>query len=102
MFTQTIVVLLTNCVLVLASSPGPAQAQITAGPAAQDLASKPIGKVVNAPGSVTIEHAGAMVVQSNVFGQAGQTKAGDLAYLGDVVQTGADGRLAIFARYGAR
>jgi hypothetical protein len=51
---------------------------------------------------MTIEHAGAMVVQSNVFGQAGQTKAGDLAYLGDVVQTGADGRLAIFARYGAR
>ena len=30
-----------------------------------------------------------------VAGQAGQTKVGDLVYLGDVVQTGADGRLGI-------
>jgi hypothetical protein len=94
-FTHTIVVFLTSFVLALASLPAPAQAQITAGPAAQDLASKPIGKVVNATGSVTIEHAGAMVVQANVSGQAGQTKVGDLIYLGDVVQTGADGRLGI-------
>jgi len=36
-----------------------------------------------------------MVVQANVAGQAGQTKVGDLVYLGDVVQTGADGRLGI-------
>jgi len=36
-----------------------------------------------------------VVVQANVAGQAGQTKVGDLVYLGDVVQTGADGRLGI-------
>jgi len=36
-----------------------------------------------------------MVVQANVASQAGQTKVGDLVYLGDVVQTGADGRLGI-------
>ena len=36
-----------------------------------------------------------MVVQANLAGQAGQTKVGDLVYLGDVVQTGADGRLGI-------
>jgi hypothetical protein len=95
MCTRTMVVLLTGFVLALASLPGPAQAQTTGGPATQDHASKPIGKVVNAAGSVTIEHAGAMVVQANVSGQAGQTKVGDLVYLGDVVQTGADGLLGI-------
>src|SRR5713226_6375785 len=36
-----------------------------------------------------------MVIQANVAGQAGQTKVGDLVYLGDVVQTGADGRVGI-------
>jgi hypothetical protein len=96
MCTHTIAVLVTSFVLALASFlSGPAQAQIAAGPAAQDLASKPIGKVITATGSVTIEHAGAMVVQANVSGQAGQTKVGDVVYLGDVVQTGADGRVGI-------
>jgi len=74
---------------------GPAQAQINpARPAVQDdLAPKPIGKVVTAAGSVTIERANAMVTQVNL--PAGQTKVGDPVYLGDVVQTGADGRLGI-------
>ena len=36
-----------------------------------------------------------MVVQANVSGQAGQSKVGDLVYRGDVVQTGADGRVGI-------
>jgi hypothetical protein len=36
-----------------------------------------------------------MVIQANVAGQAGQTRVGDLVYLGDVVQTGADGRVGI-------
>src|SRR6266487_4735893 len=97
MCTHTINVLVASFVLALASFlPGPAQAQIdSAGPAVQDLASRPIGKVVTATGSVTIERASAMVVQANVSGQAGQTKVGDLVYLGDVVQTGADGRIGI-------
>src|SRR6266567_6950397 len=94
MCTHTITVLVTSFVLALASFfPGPAQAQIdSARPAVQDLAAKPIGKVVTATGSVTIEHASAMVIQTNVSGKAGQAKIGDLVYLGDVVQTGADGR----------
>jgi hypothetical protein len=76
--------------------PGAAQAQIyPAGPAVQAPASEPIGKVVAATGAVTIEHADAMVVQANVTGQASQTKVGDLVYRGDVVQTGADGRVGI-------
>ena len=97
MCTHTITVLVTSLVLALASSlSGPAQAQIdSARPAVQDLASKPIGKVVTATGSVTIEHASATVIQANVTGQVGQTKVGDLVYLGDVVQTGADGRVGI-------
>ena len=97
MCTHTITVLVTGFVLALASFlPGPAQAQIdSARPPVQDVASRPIGKVVSATGSVTIEHASAVVVQANLGGQAGQTNVGDLVYLGDVVQTGADGRLGI-------
>ena len=97
MCTHTITVLVTGFVLALASFlPGPAQAQIdSARPPVQDLSSRPIGKVVAATGSVTIEHASAVVVQANLAGQAGQAKVGDLVYLGDVVQTGADGRLGI-------
>lgn len=76
---------------------GPAQAQTdSAQPAVQDSpSSKPIGKVVIATGSVAIEHVGAVVVQANVSGQAGQVKVDDPVYLGDVVQTGADGRIGI-------
>lgn len=76
---------------------GPAQAQTdSAQPAVQDSpSSQPIGKVVIATGSVAIEHAGAVVVQANVSGQAGQVKVDDPVYLGDVVQTGADGRIGI-------
>jgi hypothetical protein len=97
MCTHTITVLVTGFVLALAGIlPGPAQAQTdSAQPAVQQLSSQPIGKVVSATGSVTIEHAGAVVVQANLAGQAGRTKVGDLVYQGDVVQTGADGRLGI-------
>ena len=52
-------------------------------------------KVVSATGSVTIEHVNAVVVQASVPSQAGQTKVGDPVYLGDVVTTGADGRVNI-------
>jgi hypothetical protein len=97
MCAHTIRVLLASFVLALASLlPGSAQAQSdSAQPAVQDSSAKPIGKVVTAAGSVAIEHANAVVVQANVSGQASQTKVGDLVYLGDVVQTGADGRLGI-------
>jgi hypothetical protein len=75
---------------------GPAHAQRdSARPAVQDLASKPIGKVVVATGSVTLERAGAPVVQVGTAGQAGQAKVGDLVYQGDAVATGADGKVGI-------
>jgi hypothetical protein len=97
MCTHAITVLATSFVLALANFlAGPAQAQIgSARPAVQDLAAKPIGKVVTATGLVTIEHASAVVIQANVSREAGQTKVGDLVYLSDVVQTGADGRVGI-------
>jgi tetratricopeptide (TPR) repeat protein len=97
MCTYTIPALVMSFVLALAGfSAGPAQAQKdSAAPAVLNLASKSIGKVVAATGSVEIEHATATVVQANVSGQAGQTKVGDLVYLGDVVRTGADGRVGI-------
>jgi hypothetical protein len=74
--------------------PGPARAQ-SAVPAVQAGTAKPIGKVVTAVGSVTIEHVNAVVVQANVASQPEQTKVGDSVYLGDVVQTGADGKISI-------
>jgi hypothetical protein len=86
--------------LILSASvvlPGPAGAQSNpAQSPAADLETNSIGKVVTATGSVTIEHASAVVVQANIpAGGVGQTKAGDLVYKGDVVQTGADGKVGI-------
>jgi hypothetical protein len=97
MCRHIIAALLTSFVLTLAGSfPGAAQApRDSAVPAVQDLAPKPIGKIVTATGSVTIERGNAVVVQVNLPDQAGQAKIGDLVYQGDVVQTGADGRLGI-------
>src|SRR5262249_7523680 len=66
------------------------------GGSAGELQTSAIGKVVTAAGSVTIEHASAVVVQANIpAGGVGQTKAGDLVYKGDVGQTGADGKVGI-------
>ncbi|QWG14607.1 FecR family protein [Bradyrhizobium sediminis] len=95
--THPIAVLVTSFVLAVAGFfPAPAQAQrASAEPAVQDLALKPIGRVVAATGAVTIERASARVIQASTASQAGQAKAGDLVYLGDVVATGADGRVGI-------
>jgi tetratricopeptide (TPR) repeat protein len=97
MCNHTMTVLAASVVLALASfSPAPVLAQSdSARRAAPDLASTPIGKVVAATGSVTIEHASAVVVQANLPDQAVQTKVGEIVYLGDVVKTGADGRVGI-------
>ena len=97
MCKHTIAVLLTGFALATVGfSPGLAQTQREpAVSAVGDVVSKPIGKVVVATGSVTIERAGATVVQVRVNGQAGQAKVGDVVYEGDVVATGADGRVGI-------
>jgi hypothetical protein len=97
MCTHVVAVWVTGFVLAAAGLfAGPAHAQRdSARPAVQDVASKPIGKVVVASGSVTLEHAGAVVVQASTTGQAGQAKIGDLVYQGDAVATGADGKVGI-------
>ncbi|MCA6115659.1 FecR domain-containing protein [Bradyrhizobium sp. WSM 1738] len=98
MCTRIIAALATGFALATAGFvAGPAHAQIQAQvrPAVQELTSKPIGKVVVATGSVTIERATAVVVQASTSGQAGQAKVGDLVYQGDVVATGADGKVGI-------
>ena len=75
--------------------PGQALAQNTpAQPAVQAASVMPIGKVVMAAGSVSIEHASAVVVQASL-GQSGGAKVGDSVYLGDTVSTGGDGRVGI-------
>jgi len=61
----------------------------------QVVASTPIGKIVRAQGSVTVEHVDAVIVQANVSAASGQAKIGDLVYKGDVVSTGADGVLGV-------
>jgi hypothetical protein len=86
--------------LILSASvvlPGPAGAQSNpAQSSAGVLETSAIGKVVTATGSVTIEHASAVVVQANIpAGGVGQTAIGDPVYKGDVVQTGADGKVGI-------
>ena len=87
--------------LILAGSallPDSVRAQSNAAqPPAGSLQSSPIGKVVTTSGSVTIEHASAVVVQANLPAASGvgQTKLGDPVYKGDVVRTGADGKVGI-------
>ena len=84
---QMFAALVTGIVLSLvAFAPGQVWAQADA---------KPIGKVVATTGSVSIEHAGAVIVQANAPAQAGETKIGDLVYQGDLVKTGADGKVGI-------
>ena len=56
---------------------------------------KPIGKVLTTQGSVTVEHVNAVVVQASLGSQPGQAKVGDPIYQGDIVATGADGKVGI-------
>lgn len=75
---------------------GPAWAQDTsARPAVQGVSAKPIGKIVTVAGTVAVEHVAAVVVQAAVGNPGGGAKIGDPIYLGDMVQTGADGRVGV-------
>jgi len=73
-----------------------AQSNPAQSPAAS-LETNPIGKVVKTSGTVTVEHVNAVIVQANLpaASGAGQAKIGDPVYKGDVVQTGADGKVGI-------
>src|SRR5258707_12151257 len=96
MYTNAITIFF-SCFLLAATNflPGTAHAQTDAAqPAVDDVASKPIGKVVTATGSVTIEHVNAAVIQANLGGQIA-SKVGDLVYQGYMVGTGSDGLVSI-------
>lgn len=70
--------------------------QSSSAPQPGVLDANPIGKVLNATGTVHIEHSTEMLLQAKLSSSgAGLAKTGDLVYRGDVVQTGADGVLAI-------
>jgi len=89
MRAHAIAVFATGAVLAAGSFfAGPAWAQ-------NDVSVKPIGKVVTATGSVTIEHVTAVVVQAALSNQPGQAKVGDPIYLGDVLATGSNGKVGI-------
>ena len=74
--------------LLLAMAPSPSDSA-----RAQDV--KPIGKVVSTVGKVTIEHADAAVVQAKLSEDQADAKVSDPIYRGDVIKTGADGRVGI-------
>jgi hypothetical protein len=76
---------------------GPSSAQTnSASPQPATLDTSPIGKVMTAEGTAHIEHAAGVVVQANAPASGfDQAKTGDLVYRGDLISTGADGRLSI-------
>lgn len=56
----------------------------------------PIGKVLTVAGTAHIEHSTAITLQVNLPTNAvSQAKVGDLVYLGDVIETGPDGKLGV-------
>lgn len=56
----------------------------------------PIGKILIVSGTAHIEHSRAITLQVNLpTNGASQAKAGDLVYLGDVIETGPDGKLGV-------
>jgi hypothetical protein len=79
-----------------------ALAQTSVAPPAADVGLEAsIGKVETATGSVTVEHKVAVVLQANASSGPAQVKVGDLVYQGDVVQTGADGKLSLTFKDGS-
>lgn len=77
-----------------ANGVAPALAQDSTRPPAAETAATPIGKIITATGSITVEHVNAVVVQANLGG-SGPAKVGDPVFMGDVVQTGPDSRVGI-------
>jgi hypothetical protein len=72
-----------------------AQSQRPSVPSAPGGLESPIGRVVSASGSVTVARTATVASQAAVSGDTIVAKAGDLVYRGDVIQTGADGKLSL-------
>jgi hypothetical protein len=96
MNARAVSILLAGLFLGASGMQGSAWAQNDAARPPAGLDTKPIGKVLDVTGAVTIEHPSAVVVQANIpAGGAGQVKVNDSVYRGDMVQTGADGAVGI-------
>jgi hypothetical protein len=72
-----------------------AGAQSGSGPTPARTLASPIGKVMTAAGTVTVERASAAAIQASVANSGTQLKEGDLVYRGDVVATGPDGKVSL-------
>jgi hypothetical protein len=70
-------------------------AQSGSAPSPARALASPIGKIMTATGAVTVERASAAVVQASGAGSAAAVTEGDLVYRGDVVATGADGKVSL-------
>lgn len=77
-------------------APGAAWAQSNSSQTLATSDRAAVGKVLKTSGSVHVEHSTAVVVEANLPTIAAvPTKAGDLVYRDDLIQTGADGTLSI-------
>lgn len=56
---------------------------------------KPIGNVAIVTGSVTIEHTAGVALLAKLTPSVGNARVGDAVYIGDVIQTGPDGKAGI-------
>src|ERR1700722_12499237 len=91
-FSLLLVVICTSSSALL---PGLAWSQNDAARPPAGFDSKPIGKIQETAGVVTIEHPSGVVVQANLPAGGRNVKVDDSVYRGDMIQTGADGSLGI-------
>jgi hypothetical protein len=72
-----------------------ARAESGSAPTPARVLASPIGKVITAAGTVTVERASAAAIQANVSSSGAQLRDGDLVYRGDVVTTGPDSKVSL-------
>lgn len=88
MRAQAIAFLFSLAMPVIVTLTSPASAQ--AGPEA-----KPIGKIVVVAGSVRIDRTAAVALLASLPPSGGNVRSGDAVYIGDVIETGPDGKAGI-------
>ena len=74
---------------------GLARAESGSAPTPARPLASPIGKVMTAAGTVSVERANAAAIQANVSSGGAQLREGDLLYRGDVVTTGPDSKVSL-------
>ena len=92
---RTLAIAATALMVAMFVDPPVVHAQGTAAPSQAAALESPIGKVVTLTGTVTVEHAVAVVLQANLPSGTAPAKVGDFVYRNDVIQTSADGKIGI-------